>query len=123
DDKQKRLMLALPGRRLVLFLAVASLFLAGFGTYALLNSPYFSVRTVRVSNTHNLDAAGVANLSGLEGASIFSLPLDRARQRLLSVPEIKDVSFTRRWPSTVVIEVEERAPFAFWSVNGRDYVV
>lgn len=81
------------------------------------------MQKVRVTNTHNLDAKSLAALSGLDGASIIDLPLDRARRQLLSVPEVRDVSFMRRWPSTVVIQVQERLPFALWSVNGRDYAV
>lgn len=104
-------------------LAVLSLALVGFGTYAFLRSPYLTVQHVRVANAQNLDTASVAALSELQGRSILDLPLDQARARLLAVPEIKSVSFQRKWPSTVIIKVEERVPTAFWSINGRDYAV
>jgi cell division protein FtsQ len=54
---------------------------------------------------------------------MFRLPLDEARARLREIPQVRNVSFARKWPQTLVINVEERTPYAFWSVGGRDFAV
>jgi cell division protein FtsQ len=82
-----------------------------------------TARNVRVAGAQTLDHAGLVELSGLEGESMLRLPLDNARSRILEVPQVRSVVIKRSWPQTVTIHVEERRPFAFWSVDGRDYTV
>jgi len=97
--------------------------LVAAGTYGLLRSPWLAVREVRVAGAVNLDRAAVAELSGLQGRSMLALPLGDARRKLLAIPQVKSVSFSRSWPDGLVIKVKEREPAAFWSVAGRDYPV
>lgn len=99
------------------------LVLVAFGVYGLLRSPYLTVQAVRVSETETLDQAAIAEISNLKGSSILDLPLGQARATLLEIPQIKSVRFERRWPRTVVIHVEERTPYALWSIGGVDYAV
>ena len=120
--KQKPQTLAVRGRwRFVLLLL--PLALAGLGTYSLLHSPYLEVHAVRVAGTDSLDRAAVADLTGLKHKSMLDLPLDEARGRLLAVPQVRSVKFSRHWPNTVIVRIEERQPAAFWSVGGIDYPV
>jgi cell division protein FtsQ len=70
-----------------------------------------------------LDRAALIEISGLEGESMLSLPVASARARILEVPQVRSVSIRRDWPQGVTIVVEERQPYAFWSVGGRDYTV
>jgi cell division protein FtsQ len=100
-----------------------SLILAAVSTYFLIHSPVFTVDQVRLEGTETLDHQALVDISGLLGASMLRLPLDQARDNLRALPQVKSVSFERRWPKTVVIKVEERVPYAFWSVGGRDYIV
>ncbi len=107
----------------LLLFAALSLVLAGIGTYAVLDSFLLRVQSVRVRGTESLDRATLAQISGLRGHSILSLPLADARTRLLEVPEVRSVSFQRRWPRGVTIQVEERRPWALWSVAGVTYTI
>jgi len=93
------------------------------GTFLILRSPWLTVQYVNVAGAETLDAAALVELSDLEGRSILRLPLDDASERILALPQVRDVSFTRDWPQGVTLHVEERVPAAFWSIGGRDYVV
>jgi cell division protein FtsQ len=111
------------GVRLRWFAAILPLILAPAGTYALLQSSLLEVQAVRVQGTQNLDQASLIEISGLQGQNMLRLPLDGARERLLTIPQVRSVSFSRDWPNGVTIKVEERQPAAFWSAGGRDYAV
>lgn len=106
-----------------LLLALLPIVLVAGGTYVALRSPYLTVRDVRVEGTQSLDQASLVAISGLEGKSMLSLPLAKAREQLLAIPAVKSATITRNWPNHVTITVEERVPVAFWSVGGHDYPV
>ena len=100
-----------------------SLILAAVSTYFLIHSPLLIVDEVTVTGVKSLDQRTLADLSGLREESMLRLPLDEARENLKTIPRIKSLSFERSWPNSVVINIEERTPYAFWSVGGRDYIV
>jgi len=50
--------------------------------------------------------------SGDYGHSIFSVPLDERRRRLLAIDWIQDASVSRIWPDRLVVSVRERKPVA-----------
>jgi cell division septal protein FtsQ len=113
-----------PRRRLwPWFLAAFTLILAGGGTYAALRSPYLEVQQLTVSGTQTLDAAAIADLTGLQGKSILSLDLAAARERVLQIPQVRRVSFRREFPRKVTVTIDERQPWGFWAVGGRDYPI
>jgi cell division septal protein FtsQ len=97
--------------------------LVGLGTYWLLNSPWLTVQEVRVLGTDTLDTASVAQISGLHGQSLLTPGFDTAKRRLLELPQVRSVWIERQWPQAVVIRVEERVPWGYWHVGGRDYPV
>jgi cell division protein FtsQ len=109
--------------RLRWLLTVVPILFVAAGTYYVLNSPWLTIQQVRIQGTETLDQASLVEISGLEGKSMFGLPVDGARSRLLSLPQVKSVSIERNWPDAVTITVQERVPAAFWSVSGQDYVV
>jgi cell division protein FtsQ len=45
--------------------------------------------------------------------SIFSIPLDERRRRLLAIDWIEDVTVSRIWPDRLVVHIRERKPVAF----------
>ena len=47
--------------------------------------------------------------------SIFSVPLEERRRRLLAIDWIEDASVSRVWPDRLVVRVRERKPVAFVS--------
>lgn len=106
-----------------IILAFLSIVLAGVGTYWLLHSPYLTVQQVRVVGADTLDRGAVAEISGLMGESMFALDLAQAQRRLQDIPQVRSVNIQRQWPQAVVITIEERVPWGYWNVGGRDYPV
>ena len=47
------------------------------------------------------------------GGSVFHVPLDERRRRLLAVDWVNSASLERVWPSRIVVDVTERRPVAF----------
>lgn len=109
--------------RWLLALAFVSLAIAAGLTYAALQSPALRVQEIRVLGTESLDTGDIAGLTGLRGQSMVRLGFDGARERLLEIPQIKAVDFSRDWPNAVTVRIQERVPWGFWSVGGRDYPV
>ncbi len=76
-----------------------------------------------VKGAVNLDQASLAQISGLDGKSMLTLPIEGAQRRLQAIPAVEAVGIQRKWPNKVVITVIERQPVAFWNVNGHDFPV
>jgi cell division protein FtsQ len=104
-------------------LAILPIMLVAAGTYALLQSPYLRVQEVRVAGAQTLDERDMIAISDLYGKSMLNLPSEAVSRRLQALPQVRTARVSRSWPNGAVIHVEEREPAAFWSVNGRDYVV
>jgi cell division protein FtsQ len=49
--------------------------------------------------------------------SIFAIPLEERRRRLLAIDWIEDASVSRVWPDRLVVRVRERKPVAFVSIR------
>jgi cell division protein FtsQ len=49
--------------------------------------------------------------------SVFSIPLEERRRRLMGIDWIEDASISRIWPDRLVVRVKERKPVAFVSVR------
>ncbi len=104
--------------------------LAAFGviavagaTYAALRLPWLTVQEVRVAGAESLDSTALIEMSGLRGKSMLNLPAAEVRKNLLSIPQLRSVSLDRTWPRTVTLRIEERKPWGFWTVGGRDYPI
>lgn len=50
------------------------------------------------------------------GHSIFSVPLDERRRRLLAVDWVEDATVSRVWPNRLLVRITERQPVAFVSL-------
>lgn len=53
------------------------------------------------------------------GHSVFAVPLEERRRRLLALDWIEDVSVSRLWPNRLRVSVHERTPVAFVSLPER----
>ena len=120
DEKTERRRRRLRWRRL--FFA-ACLLAALAGALALYRSPLLRVEEVEVVGTKNLTPQQITELAGLEGASMFSVPLAEAEQRIVALPLVKGVKARLAWPNKVRIEVVERAPWGYWDLAGTSYVI
>ena len=100
-----------------------SLIVAAVSTYFLIHSPVFTVDQITIKGAETLDQQALVDISGLQQQSMLRLPLGQARENLKALPQVKSVRFEREWPDGIVIKIEERVPYAFWSVGGREYIV
>ncbi len=50
------------------------------------------------------------------GSSIFAVPLDERRRRLLAVDWVEDATVSRIWPNRLLVRITERQPVAFVSL-------
>jgi cell division protein FtsQ len=82
------------------------------------------VKAVRVEGRQNMtDAQIAAALGPHEGLSVFAFDTDQARQRLQRIGWVGEAKVMRILPSTLMVELEERAPFALWREGGQSAVV
>jgi cell division protein FtsQ len=54
--------------------------------------------------------------AGDYGRSIFAVPLDERRRRLLAVDWVEDATVSRIWPNRLLVRIIERQPVAFVSL-------
>lgn len=104
-------------------LFVLGLLAAIVGAVALYRSPLLRVQEVEVVGATNVSPEQVAALADLDGASMFSAPLDDAEARIVALPFVQAVQASRRWPNKVRIEVVERTPWGYWDLAGTSYVI
>lgn len=62
-------------------------------------------------------------LGALKGDAIFSLDLEEARQRLLTLPWVTSAVVERRLPDTVHVTLTEAEPLALWQRQGVFHLV
>jgi len=98
-------------RRLMPY-AFVLLLLASAG-FAFLRSPYFHVEHIHVRGLKSLSTEEVVVACGLaENENIFDVDLRRLASRVKAIPRVDKVLVSRRLPSTIVIQVQERVPVA-----------
>ena len=98
----------------------------GFGVRGLAKSDGFTIRNVRVAGDtqHNNAATLRANaLPRLQG-TYLTMDLRQARAIFEAVPWVKQAVVRRVWPHTLVVELTEHRPVAFWERDeGEDHLV
>lgn len=78
------------------------------------------VKAVQVEGQHHLKEAEIAAALGpRDGVSIFTFDTDAARERLKRNGWVAEARVMRLLPSTLVVELEERTPFALWREGGK----
>lgn len=112
-------------RKLWLGLAV-SLVLCGSTAFASMKIRQYAIRNPEF--TLSRDRAGSLTVEGLRYTrrtkvvrvfsgdfehSIFSIPLDERRRRLLAIDWVEDASVSRVWPDRLVVRIRERTPVAY----------
>jgi cell division protein FtsQ len=69
-----------------------------------------------VEGLHYADRSKVMRVfDGDFDRSVFSVPLDERRRRLLAIDWVEDASVSRVWPDRLVVRIRERHPVAFVS--------
>ncbi len=92
-------------RRLVFYLTIFFLLIL---IIIYLQSPLSNVKHVAISGTELLKEKFVKDTSGITTKdNIWSIDFEEIEKKIKALPEVKNVSVTKKLPSTVKIEVEE----------------
>jgi cell division protein FtsQ len=82
------------------------------------------VKKVTVEGQVNLSDAEIAAALGTRaGVSIISFDTNTAREKLKQNGWIREARVMRLLPSTLVVELEEKAPYALWQEGGKIAVI
>jgi len=69
--------------------------------------PFFRIKTIKTENFSSL-------LKKYKGKNIFLISVKEIRKDLKSIPEIKEVKVSKKFPSTLEVHIEKRHPFLFF---------
>ena len=115
------------GRRLrwsQLMLAAVALSIASLAVMiALLNSPFLDIDNVEVEGANVVSAASVKQLVGLKGEHVMLADLEAARQRVLTLPMIKEAAVLRDWPNGIKVVIVERTPWGRWRADNTVWAI
>jgi cell division protein FtsQ len=84
----------------------------------------FSIKAVTIAGERELkeqDILGVAGISPRN--SLLFLDVAKIRERLKQLPLVKEAAVTKLYPDRLLIEIEERQPFALWQCDGQVQIV
>ena len=86
---------------------------------------FFEVRTVRCEGSERYSGEEIIHYSGIKsGEKILFLQVGKAANQILDeLPYVRSVNIRRRFPSTVVIEIEEREPTAKIVYGNFSYII
>lgn len=80
----------------------------------------FALDAVTIAGTHELTSGEVLATAGLtSNNSLLFLDAAQVRDRLRTIPLVKDASVRKFYPNRLLIEIEERRPFALWQRDGQ----
>ncbi len=134
------MLLATPGAGAILAIAL----LSGIGLYgAMLGGQYaaftqseggipdfvarmlgFGIKGVTISGARELSEKQILDVMGIGRTnSLLFLDVAKLRDKLLSLPLVKDASVSKLYPNRVMIEIEERQPFALWQKDGAVKII
>ena len=85
--------------------------------------PFWRIREVSVEGTHHVAVDTVVNASALDGAQTFTASAARARERLLTLPAVRDARIEITVPDRAGIVVTERAALGRWVAAGLEWFV
>jgi cell division protein FtsQ len=94
--------------------------LIGTGIGEAVGSAGFRVRHIEPKGIRHLDPTKLYRI--LESERAVAMPLvrlDSVRERLLGLGWVRDARVSRRWPDTLVVDIDERRPAAIWQQSQR----
>jgi cell division protein FtsQ len=93
------------------------------GAYVL-QMPVLSIdRLIVLGNVHLSTDETLSLVDGLRGENILIADLEQWRNALLVSPWVKDATLRKVIPSTIKIEISERAPMALGRIDGHLYLI
>ncbi len=102
----------------------ASLTVAAIGLcLALINSPLMDIKRIEVEGADVVSAAAVRQLAGLKGEHVMLADLSAARDRIATLPMVREVTVSRDWPDGVRVAIVERRPWGRWRADDTVWAI
>lgn len=103
----------------MLFIMMMSLFVT-----LCLKLPYFNVKSVQVSGNKNISQKDIISLLNVKlGNNIFYINLKDGKNNILGNPYISNATVTRKFPSTIIINVKEREAVFYNNIDTQYFIV
>jgi cell division protein FtsQ len=84
----------------------------------------FSIKAVTIAGERELKEQDVLAVAGIGPRnSLLFLDVAKIREKLKQLALVKDAAVTKLYPDRLLIEIEERQPFALWQCDGRVQIV
>ena len=84
----------------------------------------FDIKSVSIAGAQELTQAEILGIAGVRPRnSLLLLDAAALRARLKAIPLIKEASVSKLYPNRLMIEIEERKPFALWQKDGMVQLV
>ena len=109
--------------------ALVIVFVAGWFGYQkivanLIQSQRCVLTRVEIKNVKYLPQHEILRLANIpSGVSIFALPVEEIEKRIESNPMVKKAQIDRKWPSVLIINIQEREPLAKIIDQGQEYLL
>ncbi len=82
------------------------------------------IKAVTITGVRELHEQEILAAAGISPrSSLLFLDVAEIRNRLKQVPLIKEASVAKLYPDRLLIEIEEREPYALWQENGQVRIV
>lgn len=90
----------------------------------ILSIPLWRISKVEVTGAHLVDELLIKEKAALPlSENIFFVSFTKPTQSLSTIKQIKKFKFKKRFPQTIVIEIEERLPFAVAVISNEAHVI
>ena len=84
----------------------------------------FSIKAVTIAGERELKEQDILAVAGIGPRnSLLFLDVAKIREKLKQLALVKDAAVTKLYPDRLLIEIEERQPFALWQCDGRVQIV
>ena len=104
--------------------AVLSAVIISILTGFMLSLPIWQISSVKVAGNNYFPEAKIKSIAKIpEGERIFHVDIDEVKARFSNVIQIKEIKIKRKLPSTIVIDIKERTPYAIVVIGGTTSLV
>jgi cell division protein FtsQ len=84
----------------------------------------FSIKAVTIAGERELKEQDILGVAGIGPRnSLLFLDVAKIRERLKQLPLVKEAAVTKLYPDRLLIEIDERQPFALWQCDGQVRIV
>ncbi len=84
----------------------------------------FGIEAVTIAGARELSEQQILDAVGIRRTnSLLFLDVAKLRDRLIALPLVKDASISKLYPHRVMIEIEEREPYALWQKDGAVKII